>query len=119
MPTNPRLTQLERHVLMSFPSLFPDGDTDDLVSPGNSREAISYAMQHLIALGLVSASSHEGVHPLAPYYCDAVLTAEGEELRRPWLVSWLEREWKWLLSTAIGLCALGFSLWNFFHPATK
>ena len=123
MPFNPRLSPLERHVLISFPLLFPDGDTDDLASPGRSREAISYAVQHLMALGLVSASSHEGVHPLAPDYRDAVLTAEGEELRRdlarPRLVRWLELEWKWLLSTVIGLCALGLSLWNFFYPAAK
>jgi hypothetical protein len=123
MPARLRLTQLERHVLISLPSLFPDGDTDDLVGPGKSREAISCAMQHLIALGLVSAHRDEGVHPLAPYYHNAELTAEGEELRRDlarhWLVRWLELEWKWLVATAIGLCALVLSLWNFFHPVAK
>ena len=115
----PRLNKHERKVLLSIPSLFPDGDSDDLNIPGVSREAISYAIQHLIGLGLVSASSHPVEHPFAPYYRDVELTTEGEELRRSlarwWLVQWLAREWKWLLSNLIALCALAMSLWNFFH----
>jgi len=106
-------------VLLAVPKLFPD----DLVGPGDNDEEISYAIQHLIGLGLVTASSHETDNPFAPYHRDAELTTKGEQLRRDlarsWLVRWLELEWKWLLSTAIGLCALGLSLWNFFRPAAK
>lgn len=119
----PRLTRHERKVLLSIPSLFPDGDSDDLKIPGVSPEAISCAMQHLIGLGLVSASSHQGVHPFAPYYRDVELTTEGEELRRNlarWrFVRWFAREWKWVLSSLIAVCALAMPLWNFFHVAAK
>lgn len=123
MEPHPRLDPIERQILLDFPALFPDGDTDDLVNPGRGREAISYAIQHLIGLGLVNASGHEGVHPDAPYFLDAKLTAEGERLRRDlerlWLVRWLEAEWKWLIGTAIALCGVGVLLWNAFHPGAK
>jgi hypothetical protein len=119
----PRLTRHERKVLLRIPGLFPDGDSADLKIPGVSPEAISYVMKHLIGLGLVSASSHQGVHPLAPYYRDVELTTEGEELRRDlarWrLVQWFDREWKWVLPNLIALCALAMSLWNFFHAPAK
>lgn len=119
----PRLNRHERAVLIAIPSLFPDGDSDDLKIPGVSREAISYAIQHLIELGFVNASSYPGVHPFAPYYRDVQLTTEGEQLRRnfarQWLVRWFERDWKWIFSNLIALCALGLSLWNFFHASPK
>jgi hypothetical protein len=116
----PRLTRQEREVLLSVPSLYPNGDSNDLKIPGVSREAISHAIQHLIGLGLVSASSHQGADPFAPYYRDVELTTEGEQLRRNlarwWLAQWFGREWKWVLSNLIAFCALAISLWNFFHP---
>jgi hypothetical protein len=116
----PRLTRQEREVLLRVPSLFPDGDSDDLKVSGVNPEAISYAIQHLIGLGLVSASSHQGANPFAPYYRDVELTTEGEQLRRNlarlWLVQWFGREWKWVVSSLIAFCVLAISLWNFFHP---
>jgi len=119
----PRLSRHERRVLLSIPSLFPDGDSDDLKIPGVTPEAISDAIQHLIGLGLVSASSHQGVHPFAPYYRDVELTTQGEQLRRNlarwWLVRLFGREWKWILSTLIAACVLVISLWKFFHAAAK
>ena len=114
-----QLSQQERQVLLSIPSLFPDGDFDDLKLPGVSDEALSYTIQHLIGLRLVTATSHEGVHPWAPYYRDVELTSEGEELRRHLARSRIarlfEREWKWLVSTLIASIALLLSLWNFFN----
>jgi hypothetical protein len=115
----PRLTREERKVLLSVPSLFPDGDSDELKLPGVSREAISNAIQHLIGLGLVRASSYQGSDPFAPYYRDVELTTEGEQLRRNlarWrLVQWFGREWKWVLSSLIGLCLLAIALWKLLH----
>lgn len=123
MEQNPRLTRHEREVLLGIPSLFPDSNSDDLKIPRASREAISYAIQHLIGLGLVNASTHQGVNPFAPYYRNVVLTTEGEELRRNlerwWVVQWLGRELKWLITTLIALCSLAMSLWNFFYPSAK
>src|SRR5690242_2256124 len=81
MEQTPRLKSLERKILLSIPSLFPDGDSDDLKIRGASREAISYAIQHLVGLKLISASEHEGEHLLALYYRDVELTPQGEELR--------------------------------------
>lgn len=119
MESRPRLNSLERRVLLGIPDLFPDGDSDDLRNLGSDREAVSYALQHLIGLKLARASSHEGVHPFAPYFRSVELTTEGEELRRDLarsrLVRWLESEWKWLASTVIAVCALALSLFNFFH----
>jgi hypothetical protein len=125
MGSNPHLTPLERQVLFGIRDLCPDDvDTDYLASPLKvSREAISYAVRHLIELKLVSAPDREGVNPLAPNFYDASLTAEGEQLRRDlaryWWVRWLADEWKWLVSTAIGVSALVLSLWNLFYPVIK
>lgn len=125
MKSSPRLSTLERRVLLGIPMLFPDGDSDDLNIPRADRDEISYAIQHLIGLKLVAASYvEEGSNPYGPRcYCGVVLTTDGEELRRDlerhWLVRWLETEWKWLLSNAIALCALVLSLWNFFHSSLK
>jgi len=66
MESRLRLSQLERRILIAFPKLFPDGDTDDLVGSGDNDEEISYAIQHLIGLELVTASSHAADNPTHP-----------------------------------------------------
>lgn len=122
MESSPHLTRLEREVLFSIQDLGPDDvDTDYLAGPLKvSREAISYAVRHLIELNLMTAADREGVNPPAPNFYDASLTAKGEQLRRDLARYWWVRladEWKWLVSTAIGVTALVLSLWNFFYPA--
>lgn len=93
--------------MLRIPRLFPDGDSDELVRPGLSRENISEAITTLIGLGLVAASAHDGVHPFAPYYRDVELTPAGEQLRRelaPWcVVRWWEKHWRWAIATIIAL----------------
>lgn len=117
--TAPRLTALERRVLLSVPGLFPDGDSDDLKFDVTTPGQISYALQHLIDLKLVVASQHEGVHQYAHYFRDVELTPLGTELARdfgrPWIVRFWSRDWKWLLNTAIAVVALILSIWNLLH----
>ena len=76
-----------------------------------------------MGLRLVTASEHEGVHPLAPYYRDASLTPEGEQLRRDLarrrMARLWEREWRWFLATAIALCSLALSLWAVLYPQVR
>ena len=113
------LTNNEIKIIRNFSILFPDGDTDDFIEKLKiTREQVSYAMQHLIQMEFVDASIHDGENPFAPYYRNATLTYKGEQLRRDllrcWIIRFLEKEWKWLVSTLIGLVALILSLWNFF-----
>jgi hypothetical protein len=61
----PRLNRLERRVLLQIPLLFPDGDSDDLKIRKADKEEISYAIGHLKGLGLLTASNHTGVNPMA------------------------------------------------------
>lgn len=114
MTIPPRLEKLEREVLLRVPSLFPEGDSADLKIPGADREQISYAIQHLVGLGLLRASRHEDANPYAPYHLDVELTTAGEELRRDLArkpaARWWERNWKWFFPTAIAACMLGLSL---------
>ena len=114
----PHLLPLERRVLLGIPQLFPEGDSDDH-QVGASREHISCAINGLIGMKLVSASYHQGVNPLAPYYCNVELTPEGTQLvrymARPVVVRFLQSEWRWVLTTAMSLVALVVSVWTALH----
>jgi hypothetical protein len=117
--TYPRLTKFERRVLLEIPSLYPDGDSDDLEGARVNKDNLSFSLQLLKSLGLIYASEWPMENPDAPYFRDVSLTPAGELLRRDlarsWFVRLWEREWKWIISTAFSPPAFILSVWNFLH----
>jgi hypothetical protein len=115
----PRLTCFEKRVLCAIPDLWPDCDSDDLPPKLGKAEAISYALTTLLKFDLISASEHEGMHPLAPYYRDVELTPAGIDLQRDLarnaVLRFLTGEWRWIITSVFTALSLTLSLWNFYH----
>lgn len=122
MIPNYELTELERKIIKHIPDLFPDGDSDDLITNKHvyaTREKLSYALGNLLELEIISASIHDGENPFAPYYRNIELTGKGEHIRRRlsrnFILIFFASEWKWLVSTAISIVAIIISIFSFIH----